>query len=207
MIWAETWKISELLSENFQFLEVKFSIYLNRRVFVLTSRIEVITTVTFVRRGMFAGYTSNLQRFSTKAFVALGKRWPYMATAAILTILEIFRVASLPKRIHHYNLGRVKWKQKCLRACAKCADSHYSAHAQSLIRAIRSTLIHSIVCNDGVSRQRRPRSDCTGCSLILAFSVRLCPKTRFRGLFDKNGLAASEEKKMKIWTDERKWSL
>ena len=28
-------KISEFLSENFQFLEVKFSIYLNRRVFVM----------------------------------------------------------------------------------------------------------------------------------------------------------------------------
>ena len=30
-------KISEFLSENCQFLEVKFSIYLNRRVFVLMS--------------------------------------------------------------------------------------------------------------------------------------------------------------------------
>ena len=30
--WAEIWKISEFLSENFQFLEVK---YLNRRVFVM----------------------------------------------------------------------------------------------------------------------------------------------------------------------------
>ena len=29
-------KISEFLSENFQFLEVKFSIYLNRRVFVMS---------------------------------------------------------------------------------------------------------------------------------------------------------------------------
>ena len=28
-------KISELLSENFQFLVVKFSIYLNRHVFVM----------------------------------------------------------------------------------------------------------------------------------------------------------------------------
>ena len=28
-------KISEFLSENVQFLEVKFSIYLNRRVFVM----------------------------------------------------------------------------------------------------------------------------------------------------------------------------
>ena len=35
MFWAEIWKMSEFLSENFQFLEVKFSIYLNRRVFVM----------------------------------------------------------------------------------------------------------------------------------------------------------------------------
>ena len=30
-------KISEFLAENFQFLEVKFSIYLKRRVFVMES--------------------------------------------------------------------------------------------------------------------------------------------------------------------------
>ena len=30
-------KISEFLSENFHFLEVKFSIYLNRRVFVVNA--------------------------------------------------------------------------------------------------------------------------------------------------------------------------
>ena len=35
MFWAEIWKISEFLSENFQVLVVKFSIYLNRRVFVM----------------------------------------------------------------------------------------------------------------------------------------------------------------------------
>ena len=39
MFWAEIWKISGGggggLSENFQFLVVKFSIYLNRRVFVM----------------------------------------------------------------------------------------------------------------------------------------------------------------------------
>ena len=34
MFWTEIWKLSEFLSENFQFLMVKFSIYLNRRVFV-----------------------------------------------------------------------------------------------------------------------------------------------------------------------------
>ena len=32
--WAEVWKISELLSENFQFLVVKLSIYLNRLFFL-----------------------------------------------------------------------------------------------------------------------------------------------------------------------------
>ena len=35
MFRAEIWKILEFLSENFQFLVVKFSIYLNRRVFVM----------------------------------------------------------------------------------------------------------------------------------------------------------------------------
>ena len=35
MFWAEIWKLSEFLSENFQFLVVKFSIYLNRHVFVM----------------------------------------------------------------------------------------------------------------------------------------------------------------------------
>ena len=35
MFWADIWKISEFLTENFQFLVVKFSIYLNRHVFVI----------------------------------------------------------------------------------------------------------------------------------------------------------------------------
>ena len=35
MFWAEIWKISIFLPENFQCLMVKFSIYLNRRVFVM----------------------------------------------------------------------------------------------------------------------------------------------------------------------------
>ena len=39
MFWAEIWKISEFfLPENFQFLVMTFSIYLNRRVFVMDSR-------------------------------------------------------------------------------------------------------------------------------------------------------------------------
>ena len=35
MFWAEIWKISAFLSENFQILVVKCSIYLNGRVFVM----------------------------------------------------------------------------------------------------------------------------------------------------------------------------
>ena len=35
MFWVEIWKISEILSENFQFLVVNVSIYFNRRVFVM----------------------------------------------------------------------------------------------------------------------------------------------------------------------------
>ena len=36
--WAETWKISEVLSENFHFWVVKLSVYLNRLVFVMIAR-------------------------------------------------------------------------------------------------------------------------------------------------------------------------
>ena len=46
MFWAETWKIQKgFLSENFQFLEVKFSIYFNRRIFVMDTRSRNVKTV------------------------------------------------------------------------------------------------------------------------------------------------------------------
>ena len=41
MFWAEIWKISEFLSENFQFLVMKSSIYLNRRVFAMKMKFWV----------------------------------------------------------------------------------------------------------------------------------------------------------------------
>ena len=41
MFWAEIWKISEFFSEIFQCLVVKFSIYLNRRVFVMILKITL----------------------------------------------------------------------------------------------------------------------------------------------------------------------
>ena len=45
-------KRSELLSENFQFLVVKFSIYLNRRVFIMPRR-YLCFRVSFVLRCCF----------------------------------------------------------------------------------------------------------------------------------------------------------
>ena len=47
MFWAEIWKISEfLLSGNFQFLVIKFSIYLNRRVFVMPVAYKTVSLVS-----------------------------------------------------------------------------------------------------------------------------------------------------------------
>ena len=53
MFWAEIWKISEFLFENFQFMVVKFSIYLNRRVFVMI----IVTFAVYLYLYFF--YTQN----------------------------------------------------------------------------------------------------------------------------------------------------
>ena len=42
MFWAEIWKISEFLSENFHFLMVKFSVYLNRRLVDQNRTVQVL---------------------------------------------------------------------------------------------------------------------------------------------------------------------
>ena len=46
MFCAEIRKLSEFLSENFQFLVVKFSIYLNRRILVMDSVVFVMGSVS-----------------------------------------------------------------------------------------------------------------------------------------------------------------
>ena len=45
--------ISFFLSENFQFLEVKFSIYLNKRVFVMKMSFIVVVVFIFMSREHF----------------------------------------------------------------------------------------------------------------------------------------------------------
>ena len=61
MFWAEIWKISKFLSENFQFLEVKFAIYLNRRVFVMDTGsqsigVDNLKSLSLLRRYFMNGH-------------------------------------------------------------------------------------------------------------------------------------------------------
>ena len=55
------------------------------------------------------------------------------------------------------HLKNVKLK-KCLRTCVKCAYSDFPGYAQSIISALCSPFIYSVVSNDSVSGQRRPLS-------------------------------------------------
>ena len=76
-------------------------------------------------------------------------------------------------------MGRVK-RKKCLRTCAKCADSDHPSHAQSLIRAFAlhwNILQHpmiQLVDSKGPYQTARMRR------LIWAFTVRICTETYFR---------------------------
>ena len=57
--------ISFFLYENFQFLEVKFSIYLNRRVFIMT--FKIISTVSL----LFFFFVFFFNNKNLKGFVSL----------------------------------------------------------------------------------------------------------------------------------------
>ena len=48
-------KYQNFLSENFQLLEMKFSIYLNRRVFVMVSSLQQTVTTVQVIHKMISG--------------------------------------------------------------------------------------------------------------------------------------------------------
>ena len=67
MFWAEIWKYQNFLSENFLFLVVKFSIYLNRRVFVMRQKLDHCSPIIFVRIS-FRGVGRKTQK-SLKVFV------------------------------------------------------------------------------------------------------------------------------------------
>ena len=91
MFWAEIWKISEFLSKNFQFLVVKLSIYLNRRVFVLTTVWKIICYMT----GKIYSCNSQCLRISEGDFMFLyvynlSKR-VYTVTGRYLRIRHFFQ--------------------------------------------------------------------------------------------------------------------
>ena len=77
MFWAEIWKISEFASENFHFLVVKFSVYLNRRVFVMIKSFKMSKPVIRGKRRNIEyaciTYLSHLITKPTKWLVRPGK--------------------------------------------------------------------------------------------------------------------------------------
>ena len=80
MFWAEIWKISVFLSENFQFLVKKFSIKLNRHVFVMPD-FKVISQVFLLWPFTKIAKTSSARLASTaknrkKNFKHLFGQWP-----------------------------------------------------------------------------------------------------------------------------------
>ena len=90
---------------------------------------------------------------------------------------DILGTIHLTDRSLCLQMGCIKQK-KCLQACAKCADSHLPAHAQSHL-GICSALKYSIVSYDSVCGQQRPNQTAHPCSLVRAFAVRICLKTHF----------------------------
>ena len=65
--------------------------------------------------------------------------------------------------------------KKCLRVCAKYADSRHPAHSQSLSRAF-ALLKHSILSNESFCGQRRPWSDCADAQADLRLRCPHIPK-------------------------------
>ena len=73
MFWAELWKISEFLSEHFQFFEVKFSIYWNRRVFIMSLHNPHEETLTHWLTKL------RLMKIQINAQADLNLRWAHMS--------------------------------------------------------------------------------------------------------------------------------
>ena len=77
MFWADIWKIWEFLSENFQFLVMKSSKYLNRRVFIM------IGHAMRKRISVFITYESN--GYTHKTVIAFGARLASFGQLCLIT--------------------------------------------------------------------------------------------------------------------------
>ena len=99
MCWVEIWNISEFLSENFQSLEVQFSIYLNRHVFVMM-RITTTDKTARMRRliWIFTGRTWLMVRILTLrliwSYFLCGSFWIscVSVSAALVGFAIVFKV-------------------------------------------------------------------------------------------------------------------
>ena len=74
---------------------------------------------------------------------------------------------------------RQRQKRMYLRACAKCTDSDSSDACANSHPDICSRLIHSVMSNDSISRQRRSDQTARMRRLIRALADMICQKTRF----------------------------
>ena len=94
-------------------------------------------------------------------------------------VCEAFEVAVYILDRAGCRVGRniIIWARKaktCLRACAKCADSHHPAHAQGFELYILWYPMILLADREGPDQTARMRR------LIWALAVRICPKTCFR---------------------------
>ena len=114
---------------------------------------------------------------TTNLFIVLDDLWTHTCIRylAIRYLLMRWRRSLYRKLPLPTSFGSRQAKM-CLRACAKCTDSD-SCHAQILIWAFCSPLMHSIVSSNSVSGPRSSWSDCadTQANLVLC-----CSKTRLR---------------------------
>ena len=102
--------------------------------------------------------------------VCRAERFKQLIKEKLLNRVYTYRMYITIVYLDRFQIGTAQAK-KCLRACAKCADSHHPAHAQSPIRAITSSLIHSAVFNVSVCEQRRCRSEAVLPASILHKSI------------------------------------
>ena len=89
-VWEEIQKISEFLSENFQFLVVKFSIYLNRHVFIMY-------LISLINHSLISMWRANM-RFR-KPLIFISKKENISVLTLNIAILKLLTIH--PKLLTH----------------------------------------------------------------------------------------------------------
>ena len=150
MFWAEIWKTSEFfLSENFSFLVVKFSIYLNRCVFAM----YILFLVYAYRYYSSINNRSGHGKKEVLLFYYILK--PLSMVKWGLPSANLWAASS--KKVPS-NMGKIR--SSC--ACAKCYPD------------LRSTYIHFVVSNNYGCGEWRIWPDCTDAQGDLGLR---CPQT------------------------------